>query len=72
MILQKELRIQGMIVGTFAADWPSAFAEMNGYMKEGKLKTNETVYDFDDMRVAFSGLFKGENTGKAVVKYTPK
>lgn len=57
---------------TFLKDWPKAFAEMNEYIKDGRLKTNETVYDFDDMRNAFYGLFKGENTGKAVVKYNPK
>ena len=38
------------------------------YLK-GKLKVQETTYEgFDKMRDAFYGLFKGENTGKAIVK----
>ena len=36
---------------------------------QGKLKYRETVTEgFDNMFEAFTGLFKGENTGKAVVK----
>jgi NADPH-dependent curcumin reductase CurA len=71
-ILSKELRVQGILVNTFGSEWPAAFAEMNTYIQEGKLKTKETEYDFENMREAFYGLFKGDNTGKAVVKYTPK
>lgn len=71
-ILSKELRVQGIIVTTFLKEYGQAFTEMKKYMEEGKLKTNETVSDFQQMREAFYGLFKGENTGKAVVKYTPK
>lgn len=42
---------------------------MQQYIKEGKLKVKETVYEgFDKMRDAFYGLFSGENTGKAIVK----
>ena len=33
------------------------------------MKVQETTYEgFDKMRDAFYGLFKGENTGKAIVK----
>ena len=36
---------------------------------EEKLKVKETEYKgFEKMRDAFYGLFKGENTGKAIVK----
>jgi len=42
---------------------------MNRFIQEGKLKVQETTYDgFDRAREAFYGLFKGENTGKAIVK----
>lgn len=68
-IVQQELKVQGFIIWSFKKDWPQAFTEMNGYIKEGKLKVKETTYDgFGKMREAFYGLFKGENTGKAVVK----
>jgi len=69
VILQNELKIFGFIVMTFKKEWPPAFAEMKKYIDEGKLKVKETEYHgFDKMRDAFYGLFKGDNTGKAVVK----
>ena len=71
-ILQSELTIRGMLVYTFYKDWPAALTEMNNYIKEGKLKYKQTEYDFEKMRDAFYGLFKGENTGKAIVKYNPQ
>jgi NADPH-dependent curcumin reductase CurA len=38
-------------------------------VKEGKLKTTETIIDgFDQLPTALLGLFKGENTGKMLVK----
>jgi len=69
VMIQKELKVQGFIVNSFKKDWPIAFTEMNKYIQEGKIKVQETVYEgFDKMRDAFYGLFKGENTGKAIVK----
>ena len=42
---------------------------MNQLMKEGRLKVQETMYEgFGNLPKAFLGLFKGENTGKEVVK----
>jgi len=36
---------------------------------KGRLQVRETIYEgFDKMREAFYGLFKGKNTGKAIVK----
>ena len=36
---------------------------------QGKLKTKETTYvGFEKMFEAFVGLFKGDNTGKAIIK----
>ena len=37
--------------------------------QKGKLKTKVTTYDgVEQMLKAFQGLFKGENTGKALVR----
>ncbi len=42
---------------------------MYTFYSQGKLKAYETVTEgFNNMFDAFLGLFKGENTGKAVVK----
>ena len=36
---------------------------------QGQLKFKETIFDgFEKMPEAFIGLFKGDNTGKAIVK----
>ncbi len=38
-------------------------------MFQGDLKFKETLFEgFEKMPEAFVGLFKGENTGKAIVK----
>jgi len=68
-VLMKELTIKGFMVYTYYPEWPAAFTEMNQYIKEGKLKVKETRYEgFEKMLEAFVGLFKGDNTGKAVVR----
>ena len=37
--------------------------------QKGRLKVKEEVYvGFEKMRDAFFGLFKGENSGKAIIK----
>lgn len=64
-----ELTIYGFMVYTYYEQWPEAFVEMNKLIQEGRLKVKEQVYTgFENMRNAFYGLFKGENTGKAIVK----
>ena len=60
-----------MQVYSYHKEWPQAFNEIKSYLKNGKMKTRETIYDFNQMPQAFIGLFKGENIGKALVKYTP-
>jgi prostaglandin reductase 1 len=69
MLLFKQLRVEGFIVKRWLSEWPTAFKEMSQWIKEGKLKYDEHVTEgFDNMFDAFAGLFRGDNTGKAVVK----
>ncbi len=43
--------------------------EMSAWVKNGKIKYRETVFDgIEQAPHAFIGLFTGENTGKMVVK----
>lgn len=68
-ILMKELTVYGFMVYSCYEKWPEAFTEMNKMIQEKKLKVKEKVYvGFENMKEAFLGLFKGDNTGKAVVK----
>ncbi len=49
--------------------WPEGVEKLTQWYGEGKLQSEETVTEgFEQIPSAFLGLFKGENTGKAVVK----
>jgi NADPH-dependent curcumin reductase CurA len=68
-ILLNELSVLGFLIFAHDDEMPHAYQELNKLIQAGKLKVRETVYDgIDKMFDAFSGLFKGENIGKAVVK----
>ncbi len=69
MLLTRSVLMQGFIVGNFSADFPEGMTHLSQWVKEGKLKFTETVENgFDHLPTALIGLFKGENTGKMVVK----
>ncbi|GJQ76542.1 hypothetical protein Trydic_g2244 [Trypoxylus dichotomus] len=64
-----ELTMRGFLVDQFLNKWDDAIAQNQQWIKEGKLKYRETVYEgFDNMLNALVGVLKGENTGKAIVK----
>ena len=45
------------------------YRDMGGWLKDGKLKRNETVFDgLESTPDAFLGLFSGGNTGKMLVR----
>ncbi len=69
MLLTRSVLMQGFIVGNFSADFPEGMTHLSQWVKEGKLKFTETVENgFDHLPTALIGLFRGENTGKMVVK----
>ncbi len=68
-VVGKSLRIRGFIVSEFASLRPQFFADMMGWIAEGKLAWEETVFEgVDKAPDAFIGLFSGGNTGKMLVK----
>lgn len=68
-IVQKRLTIQGFIVSDHVALMPDFINEVGGLLRDGKLKSRETVVDgLAKAPQAFMGLLKGENFGKLVVK----
>jgi NADPH-dependent curcumin reductase CurA len=68
-IVQKRLTLQGFIVSDHVALMPQFVAEIGGLLRDGKLKSRETVVDgLPKAPQAFMGLLKGENFGKLVVK----
>jgi NADPH-dependent curcumin reductase len=68
-IVQRRLTIQGFIVSDHVALMGEFVSEIGGLVRDGKLKSRETVIDgLAQAPEAFIGLLKGENFGKLVVK----
>ena len=57
------------MVPRFASRWQEGILQMANWIKEGKIKYDETIVDgFEKMPEAFIGLFTGSNIGKMIVK----
>jgi NADPH-dependent curcumin reductase len=68
-IVQRRLTIQGFIVSDHIALMGEFASEVGGLLKDGKLKSRETVVDgLAKAPEAFLGLLRGDNFGKLVVK----
>ena len=68
-LLIKRARMEGFIVFDYQENFPKAYKELAGWIKEGKLKYRESITEgFENIPDAFLGLFTGENTGKQVVR----
>ena len=62
-------RMQGMVVFDYADRYAEAAREIAGWIAQGKLKTREDIVDgFDTFPETLLKLFRGENTGKLVLK----
>ncbi|OPJ89203.1 prostaglandin reductase 1 [Patagioenas fasciata monilis] len=68
-IVFKQLRMEGFIVTNWYNRQEEALKALLKWVVEGKLKFHEHITEgFENMPMAFIGLFKGENLGKAIVK----
>ncbi len=62
-------RMEGFIVFDYYRKYSQARQELAGWMKDGKLSYTETITEgFDRIPEAFLGLFRGDNTGKQLVR----
>ena len=69
MLLTQSILMQGFIVGNFQNQFPEAIRHLTQWVKEGKIKFEETiVHGFDQLPHAFLELFKGANIGKMIVE----
>lgn len=69
ILIKKRIRMQGMLVRDHLDESRSAAQQLGEWLKEGKLKHEETIVEgFDKTPEAFIGLFDGKNKGKMVVK----
>ncbi|NXI01146.1 PTGR1 reductase, partial [Pachycephala philippinensis] len=65
----KELQMEGFIVSRWDNRREEGMSTLLKWVVEGKMKYHEQVTEgFENMPMAFIGMFKGENTGKAVIK----
>jgi len=68
-LLVNRATMKGMLVLDYAERYGEAAREMAGWMKAGKLKSREDVVEgFETFPETLLKLFKGENTGKLVLK----
>ncbi|HTL07415.1 MAG TPA: NADP-dependent oxidoreductase [Chitinophagaceae bacterium] len=69
ILLTRSVLMQGFIVGDFKDKFPEGLQYLAQWLKEGKLKTTETLeHGFENLPNALLGLFKGNNTGKMIVE----
>lgn len=68
-IVSKRLRIEGFIVTDHFDRYGEFLAEVGPWLRDGKIEARETVVDgIENVPAAFAGLFRGENTGKMLVR----
>jgi NADPH-dependent curcumin reductase CurA len=71
-IVTKRLRMQGFIVSDHFDRFPAFLAEVAPWVAAGNLQYRETVLEgIENVPVAFAGLFRGDNTGKMLVRVGP-
>jgi NADPH-dependent curcumin reductase CurA len=70
MLLVQRAKMEGFLVFDYVSRYGDAAREMAGWRAEGKLKTREEVVDggIDAFPETLLRLFRGENTGKLVLK----
>ena len=68
-LLVNRARMQGMVVFDYAARYGEAAADMATWLAQGRLKSREDIVEgFDGFPDALLRLFRGENTGKLLLK----
>jgi NADPH-dependent curcumin reductase CurA len=65
----KRLIMQGFIVMDYMDQSQQALAELQSWVKSGKLKVQEDIIEgFENTPAALIGLLAGENRGKRMVR----
>lgn len=69
VLLKHSALMQGFIVSKYASRFPEGVKQLAKWLLEGKLTYKQTVTKgFENLPLAFLGLFKGDNMGKAIVE----
>jgi NADPH-dependent curcumin reductase CurA len=68
-LLVNRARMQGMVVFDYAARYGEAAREMGVWLAQGRMKSREDIVEgFETFPDALLKLFRGENTGKLLLK----
>ncbi|WP_226367875.1 NADP-dependent oxidoreductase [Pseudonocardia sp. ICBG162] len=69
-LLVSRARMEGFLVGDYIPRWGEAGTELAGWLADGRLHSREDVVDgaVSDFPEVFLKLFRGENTGKLVLR----
>jgi NADPH-dependent curcumin reductase CurA len=68
-VVSKRLRIEGFIISDHFDRFADFLTEVGPWVRDGKLQYRETVLDgIENVPAAFAGLFRGDNTGKMLVR----
>jgi hypothetical protein len=69
VVVGKRLTLRGFLVGDHVGLMPDQIREVGGWLRDGKLRVDETVVDgIENAPAAFLGMLRGENTGKMIVR----
>jgi len=69
LLVTKRLTMQGFIVMDYNAERQAALSDLEGWVKEGKLKVPEDIIDgIENTPRALVGLLAGDNVGKRMVR----
>ncbi|KFH69732.1 hypothetical protein MVEG_04538 [Podila verticillata NRRL 6337] len=68
-LITQRARMEGFIVFDYAKQYGKAIEDMSQWIRDGQLKSRETVvHGIENAPDALVSLFKGDNTGKMLVK----
>jgi NADPH-dependent curcumin reductase CurA len=72
-LLVNRARMEGMVVFDYTDRFPTAIAELSGYLKDGRMKSREDVVEggVAVFPQTLNRLFAGENFGKLVLRVAP-
>jgi NADPH-dependent curcumin reductase CurA len=71
-VIGRSLKMQGFIVSDYIDMVPQFYSDMGPWIAGGKIKWQETVLEgIGNAPKAFLGLFRGDNTGKMLVRLGP-
>lgn len=69
IIIAKQLKVEGFIVHRWFSQWAAGVEKLAEWISSGKLKYRETISNgFQNLPIAFIGMLRGENIGKALVE----